>query len=178
MRDELKHLTQEDYWVRGINKRDFHHSVGLVKDMIQARKESFDREIAFLRSKNPDLSTSTINSNAERNEEGNSYLWQFALMRLQEQFEAILKYKLLSQSKKHHSGFGSILKDIKGLGVTISKAEENELQLWARLRNCFTHAPPEAYLAVPLLEKDVEEYAALLISLYCRWCGELGIKEI
>ncbi len=44
MRDQLKDLTEKDYWVYGITASDFDHSIELVREMIEARDEQYEKE--------------------------------------------------------------------------------------------------------------------------------------
>ncbi len=55
MRDNLKNLTERDYWIYGISKSDFDHVVTLVRDLIDARSEQYQMKAKKVRSENPDV---------------------------------------------------------------------------------------------------------------------------
>ena len=173
MRDRLKGLTEEDYWVYGITESDFDHAVELVNDMIKARKEEYERKAREVRASEPDMADDILDDVAYYTYIDNQYLWQFALWRLQGLLEAAIAYQLITTNGETRLiGLKSKLEALKSNGYTITQEEIDELLLWAKLRNALSHAPPEQYRPAPLLEEDVLEYQAFVKSLYLRWLSE------
>lgn len=46
VRDQLRDLTEKEYWVYGITETDFDYAVDLVREMIDARTEQYEKEAA------------------------------------------------------------------------------------------------------------------------------------
>lgn len=173
MRERLKGLTEKDYWVYGINETDFDHAIDLVKDMIQARIEQYQKEAAKIRKEQPDVADEILDDVAYYNFIDNQYLWQFALWRLQGLIEAVITHQLIDiNGSKKLFGLKSKLEALKSNGYDINQDEINELILWANLRNAISHAPPEQYRPTPLNEEDIIEYHSFIKSLYLRWQSE------
>lgn len=168
MRDQLKGLTEKQYWVYGITESDFDHAVELVREMIDARTEQYEKEAAKVRKESPDVADDILDDVAYYRYTDNQYLWQFALWRLQGLIEAVIAHQLIIDGKKLF-GLKAKLEALQAGGYTIEPKEIQELLLWANLRNALSHAPPEQFRPAPLREKDIVDYLAFVKGLYLRW---------
>jgi hypothetical protein len=90
VRDQLKNLTEDDYWVYGITEPDFDHAVELVREMIDARTEQYKAQEAKVRLENPEAADDILDDVAYYRYTDNQYLWQFALWRLQGLIAAVI----------------------------------------------------------------------------------------
>jgi len=172
VREQLKELTEEDYWVYGITEDDFEHSVSLVREMIDARTEQYEKEAAKIRAESPDVADDILDDIAYYSYTDNQYLWQFALWRLQGLIEAVIAHQLIENNGQRLFGLRAKLEALRHNGYSISTEEMEELILWANLRNSISHAPPEQYRPVPLREEDIMEYQTFIKKLYDRWQKE------
>ena len=178
MRNGLKEITEQKYWVYGITDRDFHHAVQLVQEVIEARTEQWDRYARKVREESPDIADEILDDPAYYRGTDHFFLWTFALWRLQGLIEAVITFKLLDHTtEKLPNGFKAKLKALRKAGFTLSDCEYDELIHWANLRNALTHAPPEVFRPVLLMETDVIEYRELLVKLYLRWIDEKDKRE-
>ena len=41
MRDQLKNITEKDYWVYGVTEFEFDHTINVVREMIDPRTEQY-----------------------------------------------------------------------------------------------------------------------------------------
>ncbi|HCH1562970.1 TPA: hypothetical protein NKQ32_004534 [Vibrio parahaemolyticus] len=55
MREQLKNLTENDYWVYGVTESDFDHAVSIVREMIEARNHQYESEVARVRSESSEI---------------------------------------------------------------------------------------------------------------------------
>jgi len=178
MRNRLKNLTEKDYWVYGIKESDFDHSLNLVREMIDARTEQYEKEAALVKKEQPDVADDILDDVAYYRYTDNQYLWQFALWRLQGLIEAVIAHQLVeAENSKKLFGLRAKLEALQNNGYSISSEEIAELALWADLRNAISHAPPEQYRPTPLSEEDIVEYYNFVKGLYCRWQNEKGNQE-
>jgi hypothetical protein len=53
VRDQLRDLIEKKYWVYCITEPDFDHAVDLVREMIDARTEQYEKEAAKVRAESP-----------------------------------------------------------------------------------------------------------------------------
>jgi hypothetical protein len=173
VRDQLKRLTEKDYWVYGITERDFDHAVNLVREMIDARAEQYDREAASVKADSPDVAEDILEDVSYYRYTDEQYLWQFVMWRLQGLLEAVIAHQLtdLGNDKKFH-GLKAKLTTLRAKGYTLADEESEEPISWANLRNALSHAPPEQYRPAPLREEDIVEYLAFVKQLYLRWQKE------
>lgn len=179
MRDQLKDLTEKDYWVYGITASDFDHSIELVREMIEARDEQYEKEAARVRATSPDFADDILDDVAYYRYTDNQYLWQFSLWRLQGLIEAVIAHQLVEvDNSKKLFGLKSKLEALHCFGYSITQSEIDELLLWANLRNAISHAPPEQYRPAPLREEDIVEYHAFVKGLYLRWQGEKASASV
>lgn len=169
MRDELKGLTESEYWVYGITEYDFDHAVDLVRELINARTEQFQREEEKVRAESSDVTDDILDDVAYYKFTDNQYLWQFCLWRLQGLTEAVISHQLLGAKPGKLMGLKAKLGALRDAGYAVSDEEEAELLLWANLRNAISHAPPEQYRPVPFREDDIVEYQKFVKNLYLRW---------
>ena len=165
MRDRLKEITEEDYWVHGLSERDFYHIYDLVKKFISLSQAEVARESAEAVKNYPDSGInceiiSDISHYAWCEEQ---YLWEFCLWRLQGIFEGLFVNNYIDKMKYTNLvGLNAKIKAAKDCGFKISDEDVVELKSWANLRNALSHAPPEQYRPVPLEENDIIEYIELV----------------
>lgn len=173
VRDLLRDITEKKYWVYGITEPDFDHAVDLVRELIDARTEQYEKEAAKVRAESPEVAGDILDDVAYYRYTDNQYLWQFALWRLQGLIEAVIAHQLVGVGTgKRLFGLKAKLEALQSKGYTVSTEEIEELLLWANLRNALSHAPPEQYRPAPLREKDILEYLAFVKDLYLRWQKE------
>lgn len=159
--------------VYGITEPDFDHAVDLVRELIDARTEQYEKEAAKVRAESPEVAGDILDDVAYYRYTDNQYLWQFALWRLQGLIEAVIAHQLVDVGTgKRLFGLKAKLEALQSKGYTVSTEEIEELLLWANLRNALSHAPPEQYRPVPLREEDILEYLAFVKDLYLRWQKE------
>lgn len=179
VRDQLKRLTEDDYWVYGISESDFDHVLTLVREMIDARNEQYESNAARVRSESPDVADDILDDVAYYTYIDNQYLWQFALWRLQGLIEAVIAHQLISlKNNKKLFGLKAKLDALQKLGYSISSQEIDELMLWANLRNAISHAPPEQFSPAPIWEEDIVEYQRFIKGLYLRWSSEMPGEQV
>ena len=173
MRDQLKNITEKDYWVYGVTEFEFDHTINVVREMIDARTEQYKKQEARVRKESPDVADDILDDVAYYRYTDNQYLWQFSLWRLQGLIEAVIAHQLIEAPKnKKLFGLKAKLEALQGLGYSLEQQEIDELLLWANLRNALSHAPPEQYRPAPLCEADIVEYQAFVKGLYLRWQKE------
>ena len=178
MRDQLKNLTEDDYWVYGITEPDFDHVVELVREMIDARTEQYKVQEAKIRLENPEAVDDILDDVAYYRYTDNQYLWQFALWRLQGLTEAVIAHQLVKTGNtKKLLGLKSKLEALGKLCYSINQQETDELLLSANLRNAVSHAPPEQFRPVPMTENDIIEYQTFVKERYLRWQKENQSKR-
>ena len=173
MRDQLRDLTEKDYWVCGITEADFDHIVDLVRELIGARIEQHEKEMERDWAKSPDAVDTFSDVVAYYMYTDNQYLWHFALWRLQGLIEAVIAHQLIEgKGSKKLFGLKAKLEELQRSGYSITAVEIGELILWANLRNAISHAPPERGNPGPLREEDIVEYHGFVKELYLRWQQE------
>ena len=173
MREKLKKIPEQNYWVYGITEADFDHAVELVQELIEARTEQWNYYERKVRAESPDHADDILDDPGYYRGLDHMFLWTFSLLRLQGLIESVITYQLLDHTKaKRPIGFKAKLSALRRAGYTLSDSEYDELINWAKLRNALTHAPPEVFRPVPLMETDIIEYRGILEKLYLRWIGE------
>ncbi len=178
MRKSLKEITEKNYWVYGITERDFDHAVQLVQEMIEARTDQWNRYERKVIEECPDDADDILDDPAYYRGLDQLFLWTFSVWRLQGLIEAVITYQLLDHTTaKRLNGFKAKLVALRKAGFTLSESEYDELIHWVKLRNALTHAPPEVFRPVLLMETDVIEYRGILKKLYFRWIGEKGNRK-
>jgi hypothetical protein len=173
MRDQLKNLTEKDYWVYGVTETDFDHAINIVREMIDARTEQYKSVEKRVRTESSDVADEVLDDVAYYRYTDNQYLWQFSLWRLQGLLEAVITNQLIESRKvKKLNGFKAKIEALQSFGYRIEQEEIDELLLWSRLRNAVSHAPPEEFFPAPIFEEDIVEYHGLVKELYLRWQKE------
>jgi hypothetical protein len=175
MRKELKSLSHDDYWVYGIDERELDYTINLIKGFLGAADESIERHCAAIENGNLDKDTAGEITSDYRyyNWIEKSYLWSFALWRMQGIFEAMIISKFLPPSApKRLIGIKAKIEAMKTAGYSLDPSDEEELLAWSNLRNLFSHLPPEQYRPIHLDEKDIQEYKALVLRICRVWNDE------
>jgi len=178
MRDELKGLNEDDYWVYGVSVEDFDTTIELINKMLLARTEKFERDDQELRKQYPNSSDyeEVLDDIAHYRYIENQYLWHFGLWRLQGVFESIIYHQLLKNIvSKKLVGLKPKLCELVKAGYELTEDEMKELMSWANLRNTISHAPPEEYRPTALNEEDIIEYKDYVRNLCIRWCNQSEI---
>ncbi len=165
MRDQLKQISESDYWCYGLSERDFDHVYELVKKFVSLSQAEVKREVdkAVEKYPNPDINCEIISDVCHYAWCEEQYLWEFCLWRLQGVFEGLLVYSYIDKQKhKNLIGLNSKLNAAIASGLKISDEQLSELRGWAKVRNALSHAPPEQFRPVPLKEEDILEYIKLV----------------
>ncbi len=42
VRDQLKNITESDYWIYGITEADFDHAIDFIRELIRARADQYE----------------------------------------------------------------------------------------------------------------------------------------
>ncbi|MDP3609971.1 MAG: hypothetical protein Q8R74_12925 [Methylophilus sp.] len=146
MRENLRDIGENQWWIYGPSEEDFLFTMNLVKDFISANQAKLQKELDSLyeRSDIDEQSACEVHDDLTHyawiNEQ---YLWQFCLWRLQGIFESIVISRIAPrQPEKPLFGMRSKINFMKGIGFELTQEEEDELLAWADLRNALSHAPP------------------------------------
>ena len=172
MRDSLKKLTEKDYWVYGLSQDDFDYTVEIATTFIQNNQKNLQAEIEQAKIDYPeeDIWCEIQSDLAHYAWVKEQYLWQFCLWRLQGIFESLIVYSFLPEPpKKKLIGMKAKLRAATEVGFQLKPEENEELLLWAELRNAISHAPPEKYRPLVMTKEDINEYVSLLKSICERW---------
>jgi hypothetical protein len=175
MREELKKITEDNYWCYGLNETDFDFTLRLTQEYILCRRHELEREKEKAISDYPDpkIHGEIISDLAHYTWVNAQYLWEFCLWRFQGIFEGLIIHVFLpKRPKKKMLGLKAKLDAIIKTGYRLENNEYEELIEWANLRNALSHAPPEQYRPAPLKKSDVLEYKNLLVKLCKRWRSE------
>jgi len=177
VREQLRSLSEEDYWVYGVTAGDFPHAISLVREMIAARDEQWQRHEAQVRAENPYDAEDILDDPAFYRYTNNQFLWAFSIWRLQGLLEAVICYQLLDPKQGAKLfGLRAKLDAAREAGAELTEEEYDELILWGNLRNAISHAPPEIFRPAPIREQDAVEYHDFVVSLYERWTGKEVIR--
>ena len=172
MRDELKKLTEKDYWVSGLSEDDFDYTVEIATTFIQNNQKDLqaESEKAKIDCPEEDIWCEIQSDLAHYAWVKEQYLWQFCLWRLQGIFESLIVYSFLPEPpRKKLIGMKAKLRAALEVGFQLEPEEYEELILWAELRNAISHAPPEQYRPAPITKEDIDEYVSLLKSICEKW---------
>lgn len=176
MRKELKNILYKDYWVYGLNERDFNFTLRLTNDIIKAIKSNYKVIEKKVYAKKPDLAEDILDDIAYYTYLDTIFVLHFCLWRLQAVFEGILYFTFIKPLfDKNLVGLSTKLKKARSLGYTLSESEFDELLRWGNLRNILSHAPPEEFRPIHLTKKDVLEYKKLILKFCKRWFKEKNI---
>ena len=166
MRPELK---KADWHVYGLSIYDYDYTLRLVKEIIEDRKQQLKIKIDNIKvydeqgnivDNSSDGVGEVISDISYYNFIDNLYLWHFALWRLQGIFEGILQQEFFPEKKLQ--GLKSKLDYVRSLKYSIEKEVYEELIEWAKLRNAFSHFPPEQFRPSSFGEEDINEYLELI----------------
>lgn len=160
MRDELKKLTEKDYWVYGLSQDDFDYTVRISTTLIQNNQKELQAEIEKVKFDYPeeDIWCEIQSDLAHYAWVDEQYLWQFCLWRLQGIFEGLIVHSFLPEPpRKKLIGMKAKLRAAKEVGFHLEPEENEELLLWVELRNAISHAPPEQYRPAPITREDIDE---------------------
>lgn len=166
MRPELKEI---DWHVYGLSTQDYDYTLKIVEEIIEDRKQQLGLKINNI--KVFDEQGNIIDNSSDGVEEvisdisyynyiENLYLWHFALWRLQGIFEGILQQEFFPEKKLQ--GIKAKLNYIRGQNYSIETGIFEELIEWAKLRNAFSHFPPEQFRPSSFGQEDVYEYFELI----------------
>jgi hypothetical protein len=176
MRDYLKRVADEGYWVYGITEDDFAYTVDLIQQVVDLRTEKHQAYVEEVRQRDPECADDILDDVAYYKYVDEQHLWQHALVRLQGLIEAVMTNEFANLSEGVQLfGLASKIRAVTAEGYSISEGEKSELLSWGKLRNAFAHAPPEQYRPV-LRKEDVTEYQEFVLTLYRRWKGEKEAK--
>lgn len=172
MRDTLRKLTENDYWLYGPDVYEFDEVVGLIQKYSDYADACVEQMIS-----GADVSPEFADAHVEVSADLRYYshiekglLWSFALWRLQGMFEAVLVTRYLAEKPaKPLLGLRAKLRAVAAEGFRTSEADAAELLAWANLRNLLSHSPPEHFHPVAVDREDVEEYMALLKRVCASW---------
>ena len=172
MREELKKIVSNEYWVYGLHEADFDYILRLTREYINCRLEELEKEKqkAISRYSEAEIHGEIISDLGHYTWVDAQYLWQFCLWRFQGIFEALIIHTFLPvKPSKQMFGLRSKLNAIKASGYSITEEEYTELIEWVNLWNALSHSPPEQFAPGPLRESDVIEYKEFLETLCRRW---------
>ena len=180
MRDALRQLSPEKYWVYGPTVSEFSAVVEFVQRQCDNNLHATEALVAQHRTAEDPTGASSEAADdllyyayLER-----EMLWSFALWRLQGMFEAlIVKEYGRSTTRRSLLGLKAKLEAVRSSGFTIDAAAEVELLGWARLRNLLSHTPAEHYRPISLDRQDIEEYRQLLESVCSSLCEQANAGD-
>jgi hypothetical protein len=175
MKEELKNIAENDYWVYGLNETDFEYTLEIARGFIACRANELEEQKrkVIMQYTEEQTQCEVISDIAHYTWVETQYLWQFCLWRLQGILEGLIIHTFLPvKPSQQMFGLKCKLDALRASGYTISDEEYSELIQWANLRNALSHSPPEQYRPGPLREPDVLEYKAFLEMLCRRWRAE------
>jgi len=175
MRDALRTLTADQYWVNGPSADEFAQVVELVQKYSDYADAWIERTISGIANVDqfPDAHAEVSSDLRYYNHIEKGLLWSFALWRLQGMFEALLiSYYLPSGPRKFLIGLEAKLKAVAASGYQINTNDLEALRAWGRLRNLLSHMPPEHFHPVAIDREDVEEYVSLVKRVCQHWSGQ------
>ncbi|HIE1099161.1 MULTISPECIES: hypothetical protein [Stenotrophomonas] len=172
MRDALRVLTEDDYWLYGPNVHEFDEVVGLIQKYSDYADACVEQMLS-----GADVPPEFADAHVEVSSDLHYYnhlekdlLWSFALWRLQGMFEAIMVVRYLSKKPgKPLFGLKAKLEAMAAEEYLTAEADVAELLAWANLRNLLSHSPPEHFHPVAVDRQDVEEYVTLLKRVCANW---------
>jgi len=172
LRDELKGITENDYWLYGLKESDLQYILRLADALVEARKKEIAEKCEQAKEDYPDPSIhaeiiSDLSHYAWVDEQ---FIWQFCLSRFQGIFEGLIVNEFLpDETDRFLPGLKSKLQAVRDAGYQIEISKYDELLEWAKLRNALAHAPPEQYRPGPLRRSDILEYKELIEAVCKTW---------
>lgn len=172
MRDELRNLVEEDYWLYGPSANEFCDVVELIQKYSDYADACVEQMIS-----GADVSPEFAEAHVEVSGDVRYYnyiekglLWSFALWRLQGMFEAVLVVRYLPEKPKRPLfGLKAKMDAVSHAGFKTSTADYEDLIAWSKLRNLLSHSPPEHYRPLAVNRADIEEYIRLLKRICASW---------
>ena len=167
MRNELLEASNNDYFCYGLSLQDFDYTKRLVSEFISAAHERLDgiKAEAIAKHPSPDIHSEIISDYAHYLYVDTQYLWHFCIWRFQAIFEGIISDFLGDTVRKPLIGLKAKLDATRNTGFHIDDSDYEECLAWGRLRNAFSHAPPEQYRPVEILDSDISSLYELLVRL-------------
>nr|WP_287412664.1 hypothetical protein [Pseudodesulfovibrio sp.] len=175
MRDELKGMSEKDYWCYGVDESSLDHCFSMVIKIIENQNSVLEMEIKKIKMREelPSVIDEIISDVAHYTWCDAQVLWQLALWRCQGIFEAMIKYSFLKKPNHYFNGLVSKLDDLRKEGFILSDEEFETIKAWGNLRNAISHAPPEEYRPAQIMESDLVEYIELVKGLCARWRNQI-----
>lgn len=167
MRAELVEASKNDYYCYGLSTQDFDYTERLVRDFLSAAHQHFERVRLEAIQEHPseDIHGEIVSDYAHYLYVDTQYLWHFCIWRFQGIFEGIITGILGDLPQRKLIGLKAKLDAVRNNGLRISDADYEECLAWARLRNALSHAPPEQYRPVEILETDITSFKELLTRI-------------
>jgi hypothetical protein len=164
MRRSLQSATQADYFCYGLSLDDLDYTERLVNDFIDARKKDIARLNRAAKKKypDPDIHIEIISDNNHYAYVDEQYLWHFCIWRFQGILEGIILADILDSPKKPLFGLKAKLEEIKKHGYLLREKDIEECLKWGRLRNAFSHSPPEQFRPIEIIPSDIKTYKVLI----------------
>lgn len=156
MRKELKDF---DWHVYGLSTSDFDYIIRVFDDLIKLSRNALDEKLGEINEKEEGYEE-IYSDLSYYNDIDNQHLWSFALWRIQSIFEGILKQRYFPNQSLY--GIKQKIKKSKEMGFCLSNENEEEIYLWAELRNALSHNPPEIFRPINLNRQDLLEFIELL----------------
>lgn len=175
MRDALRNLTEDGYWVYGPSIYEFDRVIELTQKYSDYADACIDRMTsdAIVPAEFADAHAEVSSDLHYYNHIEKGLLWSFALWRLQGMFEAVLVFHYLpAKPTKPLLGLRAKLQAVVAAGYRTSETDVAELEAWGNLRNLLSHAPPEHFHPVAVDRQDIEEYVSLLKRVCENWSAQ------
>ena len=155
MRENLENFQWHVY---GLRLEDFDYTYDLVKNIIHDRINQLNLKMEEFEAENEELlNEEAIYDEIYYNDVENTFLWHFALWRLQGIFEGILIQDFI-KVKKDLFGLRKKLESVREEGFFIDESDFQALLKWGKLRKALSHFPPEQFRPGALEQEDIEEY--------------------
>lgn len=172
MRDYLRGIAEDTYWVYGISEQEFTYTIDLIQGIVDLRTEKHTEYENKVRRDDPESADDILDDISYYKYVEEQHLWQFALLRLQGLFEAAITSEFANLGEGVRlPGLASKLRAVTAERYTLTDDERKELIAWGNLRNAIAHAPPEEHRPI-LVKEDVVEFQNLVLNFYQRWKAE------
>jgi hypothetical protein len=166
VRSGLRNLQPDVY---RLTVADLERTLRTAEHLAESRVQDAEAEVAPLRA---DTEQAAVEILSDVNYYVNlelTYLWGFAIWRLQALFEGMLGQSVLPPGTRVPIGLRRKLLAVRAAGFILSDDDFQELLAWAELRNQLSHDPPTHYGSYRLQRDDAREYADLVSGLLRRW---------
>lgn len=175
MRDALRTLTEEQYWLYGPSVDEFDEVVALIQKYSGYADSCIENMTsdAKVPAEFADVHAEASSDLRYYNHIEKGLLWSFALWRLQGMFEALLlNHYLPNKPPKPLIGLRAKLQAVAAAGYRTDDTDLAELKAWGDLRNLLSHAPPEHFHPVAIDREDVDEYVSLVKRVCNAWSAQ------